>query len=83
MALSNLATVPRHAHRMVALGALQPALNILSTSLDESGGEFATSFLAMLAISRTCVPLLLAAGTLARLDVAITAALSGVCDYAG
>ena len=83
MALSNLATVPRHAHRMVALGALQPAVDILSTSLDESGGEFATSFLAMLAMSRTCVPLLLAAGTLARLDEAITAALSGVCDYAG
>jgi hypothetical protein len=75
MVLSNLATEPRHAYRIATLGALQPAITILSTPLDERGAEFASSFVAILAMCPLCVTLLPAAGALDHIDVAVATAI--------
>ena len=71
MALSNLGTVPRHAQRMATLGALEPAITILSCPLHKKGAEFATSLVAILAMCPICVKLLLDADVLDHLNTAV------------
>ena len=83
MVLSNLATEPRHAYRIATLGALQPAITILSTPLDERGAEFASSFVAILAMCPRCVTLLPAVGALDHIDVAVATAIEHGGAHAG
>ena len=61
--------------RMATLGALEPAITILSRPPNERGAEFATSFVAILAMCPICVKLLVDAQVLDHLDIALSTGL--------